>query len=148
MELAAQDDVAAALPAQVSLSAPPSHGTATLKSDGAITYTPDKGFDGTDTVAYSVTDNDGAVSTAKLTITVASDTSVVPGPDPDPDPEPEPETDTVVDPVDTSADDDDQTLPDTGAPAMSTLWLSLGLVGVGSAAVVAAGGRRSGQHRG
>ncbi len=48
----------------------PSHGSAAPRDDGRITYSPDKGFTGTDRFQYTVVDNDGATSNA-ATVTVA-----------------------------------------------------------------------------
>ena len=48
-----------------------SDGTLVLSSDGSFTYTPDAGFNGTDSFTYTVTDDDAAVSnTATVTIAV------------------------------------------------------------------------------
>ncbi|MCL4264506.1 MAG: tandem-95 repeat protein [Anaerolineae bacterium] len=54
----------------------PGHGTAVLNPDGAITYTPDPDFNsgdsanGTDEFSYTLSDGNGAVDTATVTITV------------------------------------------------------------------------------
>ncbi len=37
-------------------------GTVTVNPDGTVTYVPKRGFRGTDTFKYTVTDNDGALS--------------------------------------------------------------------------------------
>ncbi|MGN7223889.1 Ig-like domain-containing protein [Curtobacterium flaccumfaciens] len=49
----------------------PAHGTATVRSDGSYTYTPDAGFSGTDTFQYMAKDSSGQRSTSTVTITVA-----------------------------------------------------------------------------
>ncbi|MGH1525973.1 Ig-like domain-containing protein [Leifsonia sp. L25] len=53
-----------------SLATDPSHGTATVSSNGAYTYAPAAGFSGTDTFTYTATDSSGATSTGTVTITV------------------------------------------------------------------------------
>ncbi len=50
----------------------PSNGTALVRNNGAILYTPNTDFSGTDTLTYSVTDPDGLSATATLTINVSS----------------------------------------------------------------------------
>jgi Ca2+-binding RTX toxin-like protein len=47
----------------------PSNGTAEIV-DNKILYTPDPGFDGTDTFQYSITDGNGGVDIATITVTV------------------------------------------------------------------------------
>ncbi|MFB6232110.1 MAG: Ig-like domain-containing protein, partial [Salinibacter sp.] len=47
----------------------PSNGSASANSDGTITYTPDAGFTGTDSYAYTVEDDDGARSN-EATVTI------------------------------------------------------------------------------
>jgi uncharacterized repeat protein (TIGR01451 family) len=49
----------------------PRHGTAKLQADGTVTYTPDKGFAGTDTFSYSAVDGEGNIAGAEVTVTVA-----------------------------------------------------------------------------
>lgn len=60
-----------------------SHGTVVLNGDGTITYTPDSGYEGTDTFTYDVADGNGGTDTATVTITVGN-----PAPPPPPEPEP------------------------------------------------------------
>lgn len=60
----------------LALSTSPENGTASITSDGHITYTPDQDFVGTDSFTYSLTDNDGATSTAAVTVTVTDPTVV------------------------------------------------------------------------
>ena len=58
-------------PATVQVVNAPSNGSTTVESDGSITYTPESGFTGEDTYAYTVEDDDGAESNAAtVTITV------------------------------------------------------------------------------
>jgi hypothetical protein len=52
----------------VSLATKPAHGTLVLKADGSFTYTPAKGFAGTDTFTYILTT--GGVATLPGTVTV------------------------------------------------------------------------------
>jgi len=58
-------------PATVAITGNPANGTAVAHTDGTVTYTPDTGFDGTDTFTYTVNDNEGATSNqATVTVTV------------------------------------------------------------------------------
>ncbi len=50
----------------------PANGTVAIV-DGQIVYTPDAGFTGTDTFTYQVTDPDGNLATATVTVTVEGD---------------------------------------------------------------------------
>ena len=49
----------------------PAHGGIVFSADGTFTYTPSANYNGPDTFTYSLTDADGDVSTAKVTINVA-----------------------------------------------------------------------------
>jgi hypothetical protein len=49
---------------------PPSNGTASFSPVGSVTYTPRRGFVGTDTFPYSITDGHGGVASANITVTV------------------------------------------------------------------------------
>ena len=63
-------------PATVAITGNPTNGSAVAHTDGTVTYTPDNGFDGTDTFTYTVNDNQGATSNqATVTVTVGSVTS-------------------------------------------------------------------------
>lgn len=63
--------------ASVAIVREPTHGSASANSSGTITYTPAEGFAGTDTLTYSVEDNEGARSnTATVSITVHAEQSV------------------------------------------------------------------------
>jgi nitrogen fixation protein FixH len=59
-------------PATVAVGQGPAHGTTSVNPNtGAITYTPQQGFSGTDTFTYTVTDVNGATSDpAKVTVVV------------------------------------------------------------------------------
>ena len=48
----------------------PTNGSATFTPEGEITYTPDIGFTGTDTLTYDITDGNGGTDTATVTIFV------------------------------------------------------------------------------
>jgi len=48
----------------------PAHGSLIFNSDGTFTYTPTKGFSGTDSFTYTITDSSGRTATATVTITV------------------------------------------------------------------------------
>ncbi len=49
----------------------PDNGMLTLNADGTFTYTPNANFNGTDSFEYEVTDGDGGVATAMVTIAVS-----------------------------------------------------------------------------
>ncbi|WP_038033329.1 Ig-like domain-containing protein [Thermopetrobacter sp. TC1] len=51
----------------------PQRGTVVVNADGSITYTPEAGFEGTDTFTYTVTDAQGASDTATVTVHVGDD---------------------------------------------------------------------------
>ena len=46
-------------PATVVITGNPANGAAVANANGTVTYTPDNGFDGTDTFTYTVNDNQG-----------------------------------------------------------------------------------------
>ncbi len=48
----------------------PAHGSATINPDGTITYKPDSNYIGDDTLIYTVSDGQGGICTASVTITV------------------------------------------------------------------------------
>jgi VCBS repeat-containing protein len=50
---------------------PPSHGTVTVNPDGSFIYTPTANYNGPDSFTYTLTDNNGDVSTATVNLTVA-----------------------------------------------------------------------------
>lgn len=56
------------VPSTVEITGNPSNGTAVNNGDGSISYTPNRGFVGRDTVKYTVKDNDGLVSNEALVI--------------------------------------------------------------------------------
>lgn len=63
--------------ASVAIVSGPAHGSASVNSSGAITYTPAEGFSGADTLTYTVEDNEGARSnTATVSIAVHAGQSV------------------------------------------------------------------------
>ena len=47
-----------------------SNGTVDLGADGTISYTPDAGFTGEDSFSYTVSDGNGGMSTAEVSVTV------------------------------------------------------------------------------
>jgi len=55
----------------------PSNGTATLNSDGTVSYTPNADFIGDDTIPYTIIDGNGGTDTGEIVVTVSED-------DPDP----------------------------------------------------------------
>ena len=48
------------------------HGVATIRPDGAIDYTPDAGFSGTDVIVYTIEDGQGGRASASVLVTVAA----------------------------------------------------------------------------
>ncbi|HEY9749820.1 MAG TPA: Ig-like domain-containing protein [Allocoleopsis sp.] len=58
----------------------PSHGTITSAANGAITYTPDAGFSGNESLTYTVADQYGATASATVNLTVNPRTLSNPGP--------------------------------------------------------------------
>ncbi|MET0155971.1 MAG: Ig-like domain-containing protein [Rickettsiales bacterium] len=48
----------------------PGHGTATINTDGTVTYTPTANYNGGDTLTYEVSDGKGGTDTAKITFDV------------------------------------------------------------------------------
>ncbi|WP_146244201.1 Ig-like domain-containing protein [Curtobacterium sp. MCBD17_032] len=46
------------------------HGTATLGTDGSVVYTPERGFSGTETLTYTVTDASRQSTTATITVVI------------------------------------------------------------------------------
>ena len=58
----------------------PVHGCVTVNAAGSVTYTPSAGYSGQDSFAYTVTDNQGAVSApAQVTVTVTPTVTVTGG---------------------------------------------------------------------
>jgi ELWxxDGT repeat protein len=60
--------------ASVAITASPQHGSATVNADGSVTYTPLAGFTGSDSLAYTVQDDQGGTSapaTLRITVTAA-----------------------------------------------------------------------------
>jgi large repetitive protein len=51
-------------------SASAGNGTVAINPDGSLVYTPNANFNGTDTIIYRITDSEGGVSTASVTVTV------------------------------------------------------------------------------
>ncbi|MEW5852151.1 MAG: tandem-95 repeat protein [Myxococcota bacterium] len=66
----ANDLGAVDLPISVSINGAPTSGSASVESDGSITYAPTANSNGTDTFTYVVTDADGESSQATVTVTI------------------------------------------------------------------------------
>ncbi|GAA0477594.1 hypothetical protein GCM10009096_19360 [Parasphingorhabdus litoris] len=47
------------------------NGSVVINPDGTVTYTPNPGFNGTDTITYEISDGEGGTSMAEITVTVA-----------------------------------------------------------------------------
>ncbi|WP_298303488.1 Ig-like domain-containing protein [uncultured Erythrobacter sp.] len=62
-------------------SADAQNGTVVIEADGTVTYTPNPGFNGSDTITYEISDGNGGTSIATVTVTVAdiNDTPVTSG---------------------------------------------------------------------
>jgi Bacterial Ig domain len=60
---------------RVAAVAPPARGTAVLRSDGTVSYTPAMGHVGSDTFGYTVTDSDGASDTGSVVVIVRPPTA-------------------------------------------------------------------------
>ncbi len=63
---------------QVAVESAPANGTANVLNNGAIVYTPDAGFTGTDEFTYSITDPSGASDTANVIVIVSAIEPVIP----------------------------------------------------------------------
>ncbi|MBI1244082.1 MAG: tandem-95 repeat protein, partial [Alphaproteobacteria bacterium] len=50
----------------------PAHGTVTMNADGSFSYVPAANFNGTDTFTYQVSDGNGGVTTAQVSVNVAA----------------------------------------------------------------------------
>ena len=50
----------------------PAHGTAVTNPNGTVTYTPALNYSGADTFTYTITDNQGAIATGSVNVTVTS----------------------------------------------------------------------------
>ena len=48
------------------------NGTVTVNEDGTLSYTPDDGFEGTDSFSYTVSDGNGGTDTATVTVVVSA----------------------------------------------------------------------------
>ncbi|MEO1298257.1 MAG: Ig-like domain-containing protein, partial [Cyanobacteria bacterium J06636_16] len=74
----ANDDFGSDGPGSISITTPPTNGTAAVNDNGTptdltddfITFTPDPNFSGTDTITYIITDSSGDTSSATVTVTV------------------------------------------------------------------------------
>jgi ELWxxDGT repeat protein len=66
----------------VQITTNPTHGSVTIGTGGSVTYTPTAGYSGQDTFAYTVADNQGAVSApAQVTVSVTPSVTVSSGGD-------------------------------------------------------------------
>ncbi len=57
----------------VELSSDVANGILSLASDGSFTYTPDANFSGNDTFTYSISDGNGGIDSATITVNVTND---------------------------------------------------------------------------
>lgn len=59
----------------VSATTLPANGTVIINPDGTVTYTPNNGFSGADSFEYTISDADGAIATATVTLNVTDQPS-------------------------------------------------------------------------
>ena len=71
-QLAASDVEPGELVFALAVDGAPQHGVVEIGADGGFAYQPDENYFGTDAFTYSVTDADGAVTTATVTLTVSA----------------------------------------------------------------------------
>ena len=55
----------------ISIQSPPLHGQVELDQDGGLTYTPEADYSGSDSITYSLTDQDGNTSVATIDISIS-----------------------------------------------------------------------------
>ena len=55
----------------------PANGTVEINEDGTVTYTPNQNFTGVDTFEYTISDENGGIDTAIVTITIIDTESPV-----------------------------------------------------------------------
>ena len=66
-------------PASINITSGPGFGSATIDATtGVITYTPDAGYVGTDSITYTVNDNDGATTNVATAAIIVSNSFVMP----------------------------------------------------------------------
>ncbi len=65
-------------PITIAISTTPSNGTVSVAQNGAITYTPNSGYSGSDTFAYHITDADGDASSTSVNVTITPETNPAP----------------------------------------------------------------------
>ncbi|MCX7561799.1 Ig-like domain-containing protein, partial [Sulfitobacter sp. F26204] len=92
------------------------NGTVVINGDGTLEYTPDAGFDGVDTISYTIADEDGLTDTAEVAVTVAPEVDVAPDANPDV-AETDEETAVSIDVLDNDTDPNGDPLTVTSASA-------------------------------
>ena len=65
-------------PLTVTANTNPSGGSVTVAANGAFTYTPNAGYTGTDSFTYTISDGNGGVATATVSVTVAGPAGAAP----------------------------------------------------------------------
>jgi uncharacterized repeat protein (TIGR01451 family) len=111
-------------PVTVTITTPPTHGTATVNPDGSVHYTPAPDYNGPDSFGYTVTDGDGQTATATVSVTVTpvNDPPVAAGDAAATDP-----ANPVTIPVlgnDTDADGDTLSVASTSTPAHGSVMVN------------------------
>lgn len=110
-------------PLSVTGTSTPANGSVVINGDGTVTYTPDTGFVGTDTFDYTVTDGQGNVSSATVTVTVQDPAENLPATLVDDQAETDEDTPVVINVLsnDTDPEGDSLTVVDTSDPGNGTV---------------------------
>ena len=104
----------------------PANGSVEINGDGTVTYTPNTGFIGTDSFEYTVTDGQGNLSTATVTVTVADPADNQPAMLVDDAAETDEDTAVVIDVLgnDSDPEGDALTVTDTTEPANGSVVIN------------------------
>ena len=104
----------------------PATGSVMINADGTVTYTPNTGFIGTDSFEYTVTDGQGNLSTATVTVTVADPADNLPAMLVDDAAETDEDTAVVIDVLgnDSDPEGDALTVTDTTEPANGSVVIN------------------------
>ncbi len=104
----------------------PTNGSATLNPDGSVTYTPNTGFTGEDTISYTIDDGNGGTDTGDIIVTVADLTPNTPPVAVDDLVDTDLDTTVTVNPLtnDTDVDGDTLTVTSIGTPVNGSATLN------------------------
>ena len=113
-------------PLTVTDTSEPANGSVQINGDGTVTYTPNTGFIGTDSFEYTVTDGQGNLSTATVTVTVADPADNQPAMLVDDAAETDEDTAVVIDVLgnDSDPEGDALTVTDTTEPANGSVVIN------------------------